>query len=96
MFADFVLKDRGKIKETYTTRCVTRQNPLYSNGYETDDIEIKMGKNIFTRKELRNYTIEVYVYKDEKFKTLLGTYAIPTKNIKKDKIQEDLDSLLGN
>ena len=96
MFADFVLKDSGKIKETYTVRCVSKQDPLYSNGYETDDIEVKMGKNIFTKKELSNYTIEVYVYKDKKFKTLLGVYAIPTKDIKKDKFQEDLDSLLGN
>ena len=96
MFAEFVLKDRGKIKEIYTVKCVNKQNPLYSNGYETDEIEVKFGKNIFTKKELSNYTIEVYVYKDEKFKTFLGAYAIPTKGIKKDKIQEDLDTLLGN
>lgn len=96
MYIDFVLKDRGKVKETYTIKCVTKQNPLYSNGYETDDIEVKFGKNIFTKKELQNYTIEIYAYKDEKIKTFLGAYAIPTKGIKKDKIQEDLDTLLGN
>ena len=96
MYADFVLKDGDKVKETATVLCVTKRNPLLSNGYETDDIEVKLGNNIFTKKELNKYKLEVYVYKDKKFKTHVGTYAIPTKGIKKSKVESDIDALIGN
>jgi hypothetical protein len=63
-------------------QCVSKDHPLFSNGGESESITINFGKNIFTKKELSNYVIDVYLYKDEKFKTLIGTFAIPAKSIK--------------
>ena len=96
MFADFVLKEKDKVKETVTVQCVTKQKPLFSNGEDTDDIVVKLGKNIFTKRELGDYTIDIYVYKDEKYKTLLGTYAIPDKNVKNetDKLKDAFDKIM--
>ena len=82
MYADFILKQGEKDKESVTVKCVSSKKPLLSNGDETEPIEIKFGKNIFTKKELGQYTIEVFLYKDEKFKTHAGTFAIPEKSIK--------------
>ena len=82
MYAEFVLKQGDNIKETVVVQCVKKSNPLYSNGGETDTIDIKLGKNIFTKKELSQYKIEIYLYKDEKFKTLVETFVIPQKSIK--------------
>ncbi len=80
MSVDFVLKEGNKEKERYTFNCVTKQEPLLSNGSETSEIEVSFGKNIFTRKELEQYAIEIYAYKDDKYKTLLGIYRIPEKS----------------
>ncbi len=82
MFAEFVLKQGDTIKETKTVKCVNKEEPLFSNGDITDRFEITFNKNIFTRKELQQYKIEIYLYKDEKFKTLVATYSIPEKSIK--------------
>ena len=82
MFAEFVLREGDEIKETYAVQCVSKDSPLFSNGGESETITVKFGKKIFTKKELNNYVIDVYLYKDEKFKTLIGTYAIPKKSIK--------------
>ncbi|MBR6127519.1 hypothetical protein IKQ21_07540 [bacterium] len=82
LFADFELREGDEIKESYTVKCVTKDNPLFSNGGETDSITVNFGKKIFTKKELSQYVIDVYLYKDEKFKTLIGTFAIPEKSIK--------------
>ena len=77
------MKQGSKVRETYTVECVNKSDPLIPYGDETRDIEVKFGKNIFTKKELANYTIEVYVYKDPKYKTLIGTYEIPKKSFGK-------------
>lgn len=95
LFAEFVLKQDDKIKETVIRKCVTNQKPLFSNGGEVELSGIKFGKNIFTKKELANYTIDVYLYKDEKFKTLIGTFAIPEKSIKNAKTDIPIDSFDG-
>ena len=79
MYADFVLKQKGKVREIVTVRCASKQNPLLSNNGETKPLEIKFGKNIFTKRELENYTIEVYLYKDKKYKTLVAMYAVINK-----------------
>ena len=82
MFAEFELRESDKVKEVAVVQCVSKDHPLFSNGGESESITINFGKNIFTKKELSNYVIDVYLYKDEKFKTLIGTFAIPAKSIK--------------
>lgn len=82
MSADFVLKNGDKARESFTISVVNKDKPLLSNGGESEDIEVKFGKNIFTKKELSNYTIDIYIYKDPKFRTFLGNYKIPLKTIK--------------
>jgi len=80
MSVDFVLREGDKEKERYRFDCVSKKEPLLSNGSETSEIEVNFGKNIFTKKELEKYTIDIYAYKDEKFKTLVGSYRIPEKS----------------
>ena len=81
--ADFVLlhKDKDRVLETVTKTFADKKAPLYSNGGETPDIEIIFGKNIFTKKELEQYVIDIYLYKDERYKTLAGTMRVPLKSI---------------
>ena len=79
--AEFVLRNRDKVKEVVTQKIVHKSKPLYSNGGKTEKITVMFGKNIFTRKELENYTIDVYLFKDEKYKTLVGSVKIPKKSI---------------
>ncbi len=78
--ADFVLKQGNNIKETISTNCLEKGKPLYSNGYETKDIEIRFHKKALTRKELESYTLDIYLYKDDKYKTLVATYKLPQKS----------------
>lgn len=80
MFADFVLTCENKPVETVTQHIVSKENPLYSNDYNQIETNIKFKKHIFTKKELSNYAIEIYLYKDEKFKTLVAKFKIPQKN----------------
>lgn len=79
--ADFILRQNDKVLETVTKTFVTARNPLYSNGGETAEYEIIFGKNIFTKKELEQYVIDIYIYKDERYKTLAGTMKVPLKSI---------------
>ena len=79
--AEFVLRNRDKVREVITKKIVTKDNPLYSNNEKTGEITVMFGKNIFTRKELENYEIDVYLYKDEKYKTLVGSSKVPKKSI---------------
>ncbi len=87
LYADFVLRRRGKHKqlETVNLKCAGRDFPLYSNGGFTREMPVVFGKNIFTRKELEQYVIDIYLYKDKKFKTLINTMSVPLKTIKYDK-----------
>lgn len=80
MSVDFVLNRDGKVKEIKTFKCVEKGKPLYSNGGVTEDFTVVLGKNIFTQKELDQYSIDVYLYKDDKYKTLVYSIKIPTKN----------------
>lgn len=80
MTAEFILRQGNKIKETKVITCASKQQELYSNGGQTKDIKLSFGNNIFTRKELENYYIDIYVYKNPKYKTLLTTYKIPQKS----------------
>ena len=80
LYADFVLKQNGKDREIVTVECSNKKHPIISNAGLSDEIQVKFGKNIFTKKELEQYTIDIYLYKDKKFKTLIGTYTIPEKS----------------
>lgn len=77
--AEYVLKQQDKQKESIIVNIADRKNMLFSNGGESDSFTINFGKNIYTKKELANYSIDVYLYKDPKYKTLIGTYKIPIK-----------------
>lgn len=80
--ADFVLRQGDKIRESVTITCANKQNPFYSNGGETAQIDIVFGKNIFTKKELEQYVIDIYLYKNEKYKTLVSSMKVPLKSVK--------------
>ncbi len=75
--ADFVLTTKNKPVETITTKISDKDNPLLSYSYEPNIVKIKFKKQFFSKKELENYTIQIYVYKDEKYKTLLTETTIP-------------------
>ena len=79
--AEFVLRQNDEQKELLTVSCATKRKPLYSNGGECKDINIKFGKNIFTKHELKNYYIDIYLYKEPKYKTLVGSFKVPLKSI---------------
>ncbi len=80
MTADFVLKQGNKIKETISVNCVNKDNPLLSNGGESDVIEVNFKKKLLTRNEMEQYHIDMYLYKDEKFKTHAATFELPLKS----------------
>ena len=79
LHAEFILRQKNDNKEVYTVQCATRKNPIYSNGGSSNDINVSFGKNIFTKKELEQYYIDVYVYKDKQYKTFEGTFNVPVK-----------------
>lgn len=81
---EFVLRhvDKDKPLEIVKKKCVGKKNPLYSNGGVTDEILAVFDKNIFTKKELEQYVIDIYLYKDEKYKTLVSSMHVPLKTIK--------------
>ncbi len=74
--ADFILRQNNKNVEKYTKEIVTSNKPLTANGGETKEIEVKFGKHIFTKKELNQYYIDIYLYKDEKYKTLVASIPV--------------------
>ena len=83
--AEFVLRHKNKETplEVVTCKCVTKKYPLYSNGGVTAEIPVYFGKNIFTKKELEQYVIDIYLFKDKKYKTLISTMRVPLKSVKK-------------
>ena len=76
MYADFVLRQGDKNRETYTVLCADKKNPLISNGTESNKFNVKLGRNILTKKELKEYYLDIYLYKDKKFKTLVSSRKI--------------------
>lgn len=76
---DFVLTVDDKPVETVTKTISDKNKPLYSNSETQNEVNIKFKKKIFTKKELDNYKVKIYLYKDEKYKTLAGENAIPRK-----------------
>ena len=80
MSVDFNLRQNDKVLETITKPAANKDVPLFSNGGETQEIEVNFGKNIFTKRELEQYVIDIYVYKDDRYKTLVGTMKVPLKS----------------
>ena len=80
--AEFVLRQEDERKEQYSLVCASKKKPLLSNGGELNNINVNFGKNIFTKRELKQYYIDVYLYKDPKYKTLAGSFHIPIKQVK--------------
>ena len=80
MSAVFNLRQNDKVLETITKPAANKDVPLFSNGGETQEIEVNFGKNIFTKRELEQYVIDIYVYKDDRYKTLVGTMKVPLKS----------------
>ncbi len=81
--ADFVLCNNEEPVETVTLTLATRNKPLLIGNYDDNEYSIKFKKTIFTKKELSNYTVKIYAYKDDKFKTLVFENKIPQKSILK-------------
>ena len=78
--ADFVLCANNKPLESVTKVIADKNNPMPIGGYDFNTCEIKFKKAIFTKKELSNYTVKIYAYKDDKFKTLVSEINIPQKS----------------
>lgn len=78
--AEFILRHGGDEKKIRTIICARPKEPLFSNG-EALSLKIKFGDKIFTKKELKKYSIDIYLYKDPKYKTLISSYKIlPNEN----------------
>ena len=67
---DFVLLNKGKKVETVTQTISNKKHPLSCTSYEPNNVTVSFNKKVLTKKELENYTIQIYLYKDEKFKSL--------------------------
>ena len=77
--ADFVLCLEDKPLETVTSVVALKEKPLLAGGYDPNNVSIKFKRKIYTKKELANYKIKIYAYKDDKFKTLINEVRIPEK-----------------
>ena len=80
--ADFVLMEQDKVLETISLPIANRNKPLFSNGLISDVIPVKFKKKALTKKELSNYEINIYLYKDEKYKTQVAKVKMPTAKSK--------------
>ena len=77
---DFILCINNKEVETVTQQIANKNKPLYSYTDTPNNVEIKFNKKIYTKKELENYNIKIYLYKDPKYKTYIGENKIPLKS----------------
>ena len=90
LHGDFVLCRNGEPVETITEVVADKDKPMLIAENKTNDVSVRFRKNIYTRKELEDYTIRIYLYKDEKYKTLVFETTIPKKNfnLKKEKASQ--------
>lgn len=75
--ADFVLTQNGKPLETVTKIIASKDKPLISYSEQPNITEIAFKRKIFTRKELEQYSVDIYLYKDKKYKTHTASMRIP-------------------
>ena len=57
----------------------SKDNPLFSYNDDPNAIDIKFNKKIYSKKELENYSVKLYLYKDEKYKTFINEIKFPIK-----------------
>lgn len=81
--ADFVLCHNNKNLETITQTIADKQTPLYASSLDNYKVNIKFNQKIYTKKELEQYTVKIYLYKDPKYKTLASENKIYNKNTSK-------------
>lgn len=74
--ADFILRQNDNVVEKTTKNIVKKEKTLAANGGESPVVEAKFGKHIFTKRELNQYYIDIYLYKDEKYKTLVTSMPV--------------------
>lgn len=77
---DFVLCANNKPLETITKVVADKDSPMFVNPDKPNEVKISFKKNIYTKKELENYTIKIYLYKDEKYKTLVSENRLPKRS----------------
>jgi hypothetical protein len=69
---EFVLLNKGKKIETITKTISNKKAPLYCSTLEPSNVSINFKQKALTKKELENYSIQIYLYKDEKYKTFVA------------------------
>ena len=77
---DFVLCLNDKPVETISTTVANKDNPMFCNPTKPNEASVSFKKKIFTKKELENYTIKIYLYKDDKYKTFVSENIIPKRS----------------
>ena len=68
---DFILYYNDKPKEKITKVIADKNNPLIINMERPCEVAVDFKKKIYSKKDLENYIIKIYLYKDEKYKTLV-------------------------
>lgn len=79
LHGDFILLENDKEVEKITRNISDKNNPLVSYYDEPNLVYINFSKKIFTKKELENYKVLIYLYKDEKYKTAVAEFKLPIK-----------------
>lgn len=80
MNADFVLTKKDKPIETVTMPVAEKGNALIMYSEEPRFIKVKFNHKILSNRQLANYTIKVYLYKNPKFKTFVLEHKIPKRS----------------
>lgn len=79
LYGDFVLLNNNKVVETQSLKIASKDNPMFSYNDDSNKVDVKFNKKIYSKKELENYSVKLYLYKDEKYKTLMNEIKFPTK-----------------
>ncbi len=86
--AEFVLRDGEETKEVVTLKnCITKRRPLFSNGGTVNNLKVVFGKSIYTKRELEEYYIDVYVFKVPEYKTYIGSFKVPLRTRQSSRIR---------
>ena len=93
LYADFILYSNNKKIEQVTKQISDKKKPLYAYNNNTVDVPVEFKKHLLTKKELNDYSIKIYIYKDKKFKTYLGEIQVPTKSIHLNEEGHPIDTL---
>jgi tetratricopeptide (TPR) repeat protein len=80
LMADFELISNDKIIDAEHAIIADKNNPLYSYSDENKIVDVKFKKIILSKKDLANYSIKIYLYKDPKFRTLVYNSKVPNNS----------------